>query len=167
MLKMALGAAALAVVIALAAPDLVQRLVAAMEVANAPPQPAAGGGPVRVALAADRRGHFQVDLSVNGRAIEALIDTGASVLALTYDDGRALGLIRPGDKMDVKMQTANGVVNGKRVVLDAVRLGSISVSDVEGVVAPEGALPVNLLGMSFLKQLRSFEMSGNRLVLEQ
>ena len=127
MLKLALGAAALAVVIALSAPDLVQRLVTTLEVARTPAPPPSTGGPVRVALAADRRGHFQVDLSVNGRTIEALVDTGASVVALTYEDGRSLGLIRPGDKMDVKMQTANGVASGKRVVLANVRLGSISV----------------------------------------
>lgn len=167
MLRLALGLAAVAVVLALAAPDLVQRLVAATKVDRQAAPAAASGGPARVFLSADRRGHFETDLSVNGRSLRALVDTGASLVALTWEDGRALGLIRPGERMDVRMQTANGVAGGKRVMLNSVRLSGITLANVEGVVAEEGALPVNLLGMTFLKRLRSFEMSGGRLLLEQ
>jgi aspartyl protease family protein len=99
--------------------------------------------------------------------MKALVDTGATVIALTYEDGRSLGLVRPGDRYEIRMQTANGTTGAKRVTLNSVRVGGISLSNVEATVAQEGALNVNLLGMSFLRKLRTFEIQNGRLVLEQ
>lgn len=167
MFKWVIGIVVAAVLLALAAPDLTVRLQALLE-----PQPAAEtavttSGPARVMLTADRRGHFETSLTVNGRPMKALVDTGASVIAITYEDGRSLGLVRPGDRYEIKMQTANGATGAKRVTLNSVRLGGISLSNVDAVVGQEGALSTNLLGMSFLKKLRTFEMQNGRLVLEQ
>jgi aspartyl protease family protein len=168
-LKLVLGFAAIAVVLALAVPDLTARLVAMTEAppaAKAPSSPEKAGA-ARVTLSADQRGHFETNVTVNGRPMKAMVDTGATVIALTYEDGRSLGLVRPGDRYEIKMQTANGMSGAKRVVLNSVRIGGISLSNVEAIVGQEGALGVNLLGMSFLKKLRTFEMQGGRLILEQ
>jgi aspartyl protease family protein len=169
MFKWVIGIVVAAVVLALAVPDLTPRLLALLEAPPTiePPPAAAGSGSARVMLAADQRGHFETSLTVNGRPIKAMVDTGATVVALTYEDGRSLGLVRPGDRYEIKMQTANGTAGAKRVTLNTVRLGGISLANVDAIVAQEGALGVNLLGMSFLRKLRTFEMQNGRLVLEQ
>jgi aspartyl protease family protein len=154
MLKLVIAIAAAAVVLAVSVPDLSERLTAFAkrgEETQAVDDPAAA----RVMLSADGRGHFEAPLHINGRPFKAMVDTGASMVALTYEDGRELGLIRPGDRYDMKIQTANGETRAKRVSLNSVRLGGISVSNVEATIAQEGALGVNLLGMSFLSSAMS------------
>lgn len=167
MLKLVLGFAVAAIVMALVVPDIAQRFLAqdVKERALQTAQPSIA--PAGVTLRADRAGHFLTPVVIDGRSFQSMVDTGASVVALTYEDGRSLGLIRAGDPYDVKVNTANGVTEAKRVMLNAVSLGTITVRNVEAIVAQEGALSVNLLGMSFLKKLRSFEMRDGRLVLEQ
>jgi aspartyl protease family protein len=166
MFRLVFAFVAFAVILALTVPDLTKRVVEKLQARQEEQKPAPGSS-ARVMLSADGRGHFETDLVVNGRPLKAMVDTGASVVALTYEDGRALGLVRPGDRFDMKLQTANGTAGAKRVFLSNVRLGGISLSNVEGIIAQEGALGVNLLGMTFLKELRTFEMQGGRLILEQ
>jgi aspartyl protease family protein len=167
MFKWVIGIVVGAVLLALAAPDLTARLEGVLEEKPAAETQAAVSGPARVMLSSDRRGHFETSVTVNGRPMKALVDTGATVIALTYEDGRSLGLVRPGDRYEIRMQTANGTTGAKRVTLNSVRVGGISLSNVEATVAQEGALNVNLLGMSFLRKLRTFEIQNGRLVLEQ
>lgn len=166
MLKLVSAIAVAAILLAVSTPDLSQRLLALVDPA---PQivEESDGAAARVMLSADGLGHFEAPLHINGRPFKALVDTGASIVALTYEDGRELGLVRPGDRYDMTIQTANGQTSAKRVSLNSVRLGGISVSNVEATVAQEGALGVNLLGMSFLKQLGTVEMRNGRLILEQ
>ncbi len=71
-----------------------------------------------------------------------------------------MGLIRPSDDFDARVSTANGMARAKKVRLSRVRVGTITVSDVEALVTEPGALGVNLLGMSFLRRLARFEVSG-------
>lgn len=118
-------------------------------------------------ISADRSGHYVSDIQVNGRTLNAIVDTGASLVALRYEDARALGLVFPGDHFDVGVRTANGTAQARRVRLRSVRLGAISLSDVDAVVLSEGALGTNLLGMSFLKRLSRYEVRGSTLVLER
>lgn len=166
MLRLALAFLAFGFVLALSVPDLAERLNAMI---NPQPtdMPASADGSARVMLSAGHNGHFETMLTINGRQMKALIDTGASSVALTYEDGRALGLIRPGDRYDIKVQTGAGETTAKRVFLNNVRVGGISVHNVEAMIAREGQLPFNLLGMSFLKKLRGFEVRKGRLILEQ
>ncbi|WP_305679037.1 TIGR02281 family clan AA aspartic protease [Bosea sp. (in: a-proteobacteria)] len=121
--------------------------------------------PPTLTVAADYRGHYVVHPSIDNLRIQMLVDTGASVVALTAKDARALG-IQP-SRADYKMtlSTANGTVKGARVNLREVRLGSILVRNVEAVVLPEGALSMSLLGTSFLGKLRGYEVQTGRMVL--
>ncbi len=123
------------------------------------------GGIMR--LEADRRGHYSSDIEINGRRVNALVDTGATQVAIRYEDARALGLVFPGDNFDVQVRTANGIAKAKRVELRQVRLGTITVRDVEGLVMSEGLLGQTLLGMSFLKRLSRVEVQRGQLVLER
>jgi aspartyl protease family protein len=123
------------------------------------------GGHVRIP--ADRAGHYVTEAQINGRNFNVMVDTGASLVILRYEDARALGLVYGSDKFDVAVQTANGTAKALRVKLYNVRLGSISLDDIEALVMEEGLLNTNLLGMSFLRRLSRYEMHGDTLVLER
>jgi len=69
-------------------------------------------------------------------------------------------------KYDVPVNTANGVGKAARVTLREVEIGSVRVSDVEGLVLQRGALRGTLLGMSFLSRLRSFSVENGKFVLK-
>ena len=122
----------------------------------------------KVAIAADVSGHYLSDAVINGRSIRVVVDTGATSVALSSDAAKRLGLkIDPG-AYALPVSTANGVTMGARVVLSEVRIGAITVSNVEAIVMKGGALgDINLLGMSFLSKLRKFEVGGGQLVLMQ
>lgn len=114
---------------------------------------------------ADYRGHYLVHPAIDNYRVKMMVDTGASLVVLTDADARALG-IRPGRAAySVGLGTANGVVRGAKTMLREVRLGDISVRDVEAVVLPAGALSISLLGTSFLRRLRGYEVQGGRMVL--
>ena len=171
MLRVILLLAALVAGIALAAPDYLSQFAGKREAATAASTeemaraPADHGGIVRVA--ANRSGHYVSEIEVNTRPITAMVDTGATVVALRYEDARALGLVSPGDKFDARVRTANGEGRAKRVQLRSVTFGTITLRDVDALVLEQGALATNLLGMSFLRRLSRFEVQRGVLVLER
>jgi aspartyl protease family protein len=130
-------------------------------------KPAPSGFAGEVRLKADARGHFVFDADVNGRKASFVADTGATLVALTYEDAARLGLSPQSLDFTGLAQTANGVARVAPVTLDRVRVEDITVRDVAAVVAEKGALSTNLLGMSFLSRLKGFQMRGNELVLVQ
>ena len=104
-----------------------------------------------VTLAADPRGHFFTEGTVNGSTVRFLVDTGATVVALPAAEARRLGLdYRKGQPGFTS--TAGGVVQVFRVRFDRVRLGDIELAGVDGVVIEQG-LDIALLGMSFLNRV--------------
>jgi aspartyl protease family protein len=124
-----------------------------------------GGGHVRIP--ADRAGHYATEVQINGRHFNTLVDTGASLVVLRYEDARMLGLVHGSDKFGISVQTANGAAKAMRIKLDNVRLGSISFDDIDALVMEQGLLNTNLLGMSFLRRLSRYEVRGDTLVLER
>ena len=138
---------------------------AVIEPAKSKPRPPLAGR--RVAIDADPRGHFIADAVVEGRTISVVVDTGATMVALTADTARRLGYHISEAAYRQRVSTANGVTAGARVMLSEVRIGVISVANVEAIVIRGEALGINLLGMSFLSKLRKFEVGGGQLVLTQ
>ena len=120
-----------------------------------------------VVVPRDPRGQFEVDARVNGRHVDFMIDTGASVVALTARDAARLGIHPPPSAFTAEVRTANGTVRAAPTMLDAVEVGDVVVRDVDALVLPDRALSDNLLGLSFLSRLRRFEFSGGKLVLLQ
>ncbi|MEM8573170.1 MAG: TIGR02281 family clan AA aspartic protease [Pseudomonadota bacterium] len=120
-----------------------------------------------VRLKADRRGHFIFTGKVDGRPVTFMADTGASIIALTYEDARRAGLSPQSLDFSARVSTANGIAKVAPVTLSRVRVGSITLRNVRAAVAEKGALDVNLLGMSFLGRLESFNMRSDELVLSQ
>ncbi|BCB21764.1 peptidase [Bosea sp. ANAM02] len=121
--------------------------------------------PTTLAVAADYRGHYIVHPSVDNYRIKMMVDTGASIVALTAADARALGIRSDASTRKVMLSTANGRVTGFRTVLREIRLGEIVVRNVDAVVLPERALSMSLLGNSFLSKLLGYEVQTGRMVL--
>ncbi len=120
-----------------------------------------------VVIPRDNRGHFQVDGRVDGKRIGFMVDTGASVVALTARDAARLGIRPTSREFTAEVKTANGTVRAARTRLDRVEIDDVTVRDVAALVVPDEALSENLLGLSFLSRLRRFEYSNGKLVLEQ
>ena len=124
----------------------------------------ATGGIVEIPVSRD--GHYHASVEINGRSIEALVDTGASMVALTYDDARTAGIyVNPSD-FTMRISTANGVGYAAPVTLDRVMIGDIMVRGVRAAVIEEGRLRRTLLGMSFLGRLSRADMRRGVLVLQ-
>jgi aspartyl protease family protein len=164
-------------VFALAASVIVPKYAAQMRVrgttptmmAARPETPAASSASDSrsVVISPGRNGHFEVAGNVDGRRMDFMVDTGASVIALTARDAAMLG-IHPAESEYVAMvRTANGTVRAAPVELDRVEIDDLVVHDVAALILPDGALSDNLLGLSFLSRLRRFEYSDGKLVLEQ
>jgi aspartyl protease family protein len=134
---------------------------------TARPDERTSSGTDSVVVPRDGYGHFRTEGRIDGRRLDFLIDTGASVIALTADDAATLGIHPGASEYRVMLKTANGVVHAAPTTLGMVEIGGILVRDVTAVVMPDGALSENLLGMSFLSRLRHFEYSQGKMVLEQ
>jgi aspartyl protease family protein len=110
-------------------------------------------------------GHFMAKTTVNGVVLGMLVDTGASTVVLKTTDAQKLGIDVDRLVYSVPVHTANGTTYAAHVRLKRLAVGSIAVNEVEALVAKPGALKENLLGMSFLSRLRSYEFSGEYLTL--
>ena len=105
-----------------------------------------------VVLTADSQGHFLATGSINGAPTRFLVDTGASFVSMSSAEAKRLGIsYLQGER--AFMSTANGTVVVYRVNLNTVRLGDITLNQVEAAIHEGSNLPVTLLGMSFLKRL--------------
>ncbi len=120
-----------------------------------------------VTLPAGDYGHFRADAEINGRDIDVMVDTGASLVALTYEDAERAGIfVNPSDFTHTA-QTANGIARVAPITIPRISIGDITVRDVKAVVSERGASERTLLGMSFLGRLSRVEMHSGMLVLEE
>lgn len=133
---------------------------AAPVVAAAPA--AATGSVAQVVKGAD--GHFWAEARIDGRAVRVMIDTGATVVALTLDDARRLGVTPNEADFTATVKTASGPVPAAPVRLKTVAVGGAEVRGVEALVLHDG-LPHSLLGMSYLGRLSAFEATPTGLTL--
>jgi aspartyl protease family protein len=131
------------------------------------PSPSASANSRSVVIPPGRGGHFEVEGHVDGRRLDFMVDTGASVIALTERDAATLG-IHPAERdYTATVRTANGTARAAPVELNVVEIDDIVVRNVAALVMPDSALSDNLLGLSFLQRLRRFEYADGKLVLEQ
>ena len=115
----------------------------------------------------DARGHFATEGRIEGQRINFMVDTGASMIALTARDAASLGIHPSEREFTAAVKTANGIARAAPVTLNMVEIDDIMVRNVAAMVMPDGALSDNLLGLSFLQKLHRFEYADGRLVLEQ
>jgi aspartyl protease family protein len=116
-----------------------------------------------VVLTPDRNGHFVASGSINGAAVRFLVDTGATMVAMNVEEARRAGVNYLAGERGYS-QTANGMTAIYRVKLAQVSLGDITLRDIDGVVHENSALPIVLLGMSFLGKLE-MRRTGESLTL--
>jgi len=124
--------------------------------------PAPGAPAAEARKAAD--GHFWADADIDGRPIRLMVDTGASVVALTSADAARLGMAPAADAYVQRLLTASGETRAAPVRLARVAVGDVVIRDVDALVVAEG-LPHSLLGMSYLGRLTAFEARQDALVL--
>ena len=139
-----------------ASPDIARARIA---------QPARGDR--TVVLRAGANGHYEVRAHINGRPVDVMVDTGATLVALTYEDAAAAGIFPGEGDFKHKVNTANGVARVAAVTLDQVSIDDITIRNVSGFVAERGKLGTTLLGMSFLSKLSRAEMSRGTLTLQE
>ena len=139
-----------------------------MRVGDAPVS-VGGGGPAnsggrRVVLTADGQGHFLPQGQINGKSVQFMVDTGATVIALGESEAKRINLAyEQGQK--VMLSTANGAVIGYQMQLATVRIGEVTAYDVTAVVMPQ-PMPYVLLGNSFLKRFQ-MQRTNDQMTLEK
>jgi len=110
-------------------------------------------------------GSFLLQGKVNGHDTRFVFDTGASTVVLRAENAVTLGFKPETLDYSVPVATANGVALAAPVIIERLSVGPITERNVRALIAREGVLHANLLGMSFLERLGSYEVRGNRLIL--
>lgn len=118
-----------------------------------------------VELRAGHNGHFETEAEINGRAVQVMVDTGATGVALSYEDAETAGIYVKDSDFTHQSSTANGIAQIALVNIDRISIGDITVRNVQGMVLDRGKLKGTLLGMSFLSRLSRVDMRQGTLVL--
>ena len=118
-----------------------------------------------VQIARGQGGEFALQAKINGVKAPMVIDTGATSVVLTYETARAAGLPLELLEYNVDVETAGGHTRAARLTLDRLAIGGLVERSVPALVVPHGQMKTNLLGMSFLDRLESWEVRPDRLML--
>ena len=110
-------------------------------------------------------GEFALRASVNGVSTPMVVDTGATSVVLTFETAKAAGLPLELLDYDVDVETAGGHTRAARLTLDRLAIGKLVERSVPALVVPRGQMKTNLLGMSFLDRLESWEVRPDSLML--
>jgi aspartyl protease family protein len=129
-------------------------------------QPEALGGR-KVRLTSDQRGHYAGTFKLNGRVVEGMVDTGATVVAINESTARRIGIVLKLADFIHEVQTANGKTRAAAAVIGDMQIGKVVVKDVPAAVLDDRALQTTLVGMSFLGKLTRFHVDNGGMVLEQ
>src|SRR5215475_6751896 len=111
------------------------------------------------------QGNFAVAAHLNSARVSMVLDTGASTVVLTQDAAKAAGLPVEVLTYTVSIETANGRTRAAPVTLNSLAVGGITERSVPALIAQPGQLRTNLLGMTFLNRLESWEVRGDKLVM--
>ncbi len=120
------------------------------------------GTDVRIAMSPD--GHFWARVSINGVQRRMLIDSGATISAISEETAAQANIAKGASLMPVVLQTANGAVRAETGSIDRLTVGSIQARNLKTVISPALG-PVDILGMNFLSQLASWRVEGRTLIL--
>jgi aspartyl protease family protein len=110
-------------------------------------------------------GEFAVRAKINNVHAPMLVDTGATSVVLTYETAKAIGL--PLEMLDysVELETASGRTRAARLTLDRIAVGKVVERSIPALVVPRGQAKNNLLGLSFLDRLESWEVRNDRMTI--
>lgn len=150
--------------------DTVKALVGAEASSPTPVQvSAATAAPAgrRVVIDQDMRGHFTASFKLNGRSVDAMVDTGATLVAINLSTARRAGVKVAASDFTREVNTANGKAKAAVARIDKLQIGKITVEDVDAVVLEDKALQGTLVGMSFLSRLKKYQVEDGALLLVQ
>lgn len=116
-----------------------------------------------IELTRDQNGYFYADVQINNQNVHMLVDTGATVIALSREDARTAGIATSIGMSDVVGEGADGAVKGEQVTLDRVELGDKTVEGLPAIVLNSGGQ--SLLGQSFLSKFSSVHIEGDKMIL--
>lgn len=125
----------------------------------------AAAPPRAVQISRGQTGEFGLRAKINGVSAPMVIDTGATSVVLTYETAMAAGLPLELLDFNVDVETAGGHTRAARLSLDRLAIGKLVEHSVPALVVPRGQMKTNLLGMSFLDRLESWEVRADRLML--
>lgn len=121
----------------------------------------------KVVVTADARGHFTSAFKLNGRQVDGMIDTGATLVAINSSTARRIGISLNASDFRHEVNTANGTIGAALVTIDRLQIGKITVDGVQAVVLDDKALRTNLIGLSFLQRLEKYQVENGALLLVQ
>lgn len=151
-------------------PKLEQHQAETVAVAEPAPEPEPKRSSVNFANAAviDREadGQYWTRANVDGTSVKFMVDTGASIVALTYRDAQRIGLSPEDMAFDNEIRTAGGATMGAYVVLERISIGQVEVEQVPAMILKDG-LDHSLLGMTFLNELYSYEFKRGQMVIRR
>ncbi len=124
-------------------------------------------GPHAVRLRKREGGQFSARAEVNGTVVDLIVDTGAAAVVLKHADAEKAGIDTSALNFSTPVETANGTAYAAPVRLRSIMIGPVRLEGVEALVAKPGSVNESLLGMSFLRRLRSYELAGDFLTLRQ
>lgn len=126
------------------------------------PEQVVEGGETRVQMARD--GHFWLRAEVNGHPANFLVDTGATLTAVSAETAVAAGLQARQSGLPVRLQTANGPIAADMTSIGELRFGNVSARGLDAIIAP-GLGPTNVIGMNLLSRLSSWRVEGDTMIL--
>lgn len=121
--------------------------------------------PSVVEIPAGRAGQFRTSAQINGQPVSMMVDTGATMVALSFEDAQRAGVQLSADDFTQSVATANGTARIALVMLETIRVGTIHVRQVPAAVSEPGRLKTSLLGLTFLDRLSQFDMGPDLLIL--
>ncbi|MEM9840017.1 MAG: TIGR02281 family clan AA aspartic protease [Pseudomonadota bacterium] len=123
------------------------------------------GAPKSVTVSARRDGHFLLETEIRGRKTPMIVDTGASVVTLRASDARKGGIIINDRDYSIPFSTANGTVLGAKTTLPELRIGAVTLRNLEVAVLPDDKLSTSLFGVNGLNRFTRRETTRDKLVL--
>lgn len=123
------------------------------------------GAPRSISVSAQRDGHFLLETEIRGRKTPMLVDTGASVVTLRASDARKGGIVVNPRDYTIPFSTANGTVLGAATQLGELRIGAVTLRDLDVVVLPDEKLSTSLFGVNGLNRFARRETTRDKLIL--
>ena len=118
-----------------------------------------------VQISRGQGGEFALRAKINGVTAPMVVDTGATSVVLTYETAKAAGLPLELLEYNVDVETAGGHTKAARLTLNRLAIGKLVERSVPALVVPHGQMKTNLLGMSYLDRLESWEVRADTLML--
>lgn len=113
----------------------------------------------------DEDGHFRVRASLGGSEASFLVDGGATTTAISRAVVARAGIPIDESGFGVAIDTANGTIIARRIVIPRIAVGPIVREDFHAITAAEFG-DTNVLGMNFLSSLSGWGVEGRTLVLK-